>query len=114
MSKDNVIRYYDGTAKSGEIHFAAKLRDTVVCTEYPVAPEHPLNLHGVAQLLTKQCVKAHILESLNGEPSEELYQAVVHVAESVTIPPKVKWNHMRGVHDTITDFADAVGRRHNE
>lgn len=110
--KDNVIRYYDGTAATGEIRFAAKLRDTVVCAEYPVAPDHPLNLHGVAQLLTKQLVKAHILESLQGEPSEELYQAVVHVADGIVIRPKVKWNHMRGVHDTITDFADAVVRRH--
>jgi len=112
MSKDNVIRYYDGTAKSGEIRFAAKLRDTVVCAEYPCDEANPVNLYGVAQLLTKQLIKAHILESLTSEPSEALYQATVHVAESVSIPPTVRWNHMRGVHDTITDFADAVKRRH--
>lgn len=105
---DNIIRFYDGVAPSGEIRYAARLRDTVVCAEYPDAP---VSLHGVAQLLTKQLVKAHILESINSEPSQELYQAVVHVAESVTIPPKIKWNHMRGKKESISDFADAVRRR---
>ena len=108
---DNVIRFYDGEAPSGEIRYAAKLRDTVVCAEYP---DEPLSLRGVAQLLTKQLVKAHILESINTEPTQELYQAVVHVADSVNVPSKVKWNHMHGKHPSISEFADAVKRRHNK
>lgn len=107
---DNIIRYYSGESKAGEMLFAAKLRSTIVCAEYA---SEPLSLHGVAQLLAKQVVKAHILEAIpEGEAPQELYQAVVHVAETTIIPAKVKWNPMRGKHDGVSDFAESVARRH--
>lgn len=108
---DNVIRYYSGASADGEIIYAARLRGTVVCASYPDCPHNPVSLHGVAQLLTKQLVKAHILESIKDVPSEELYQACVHVADGVKIHPKVKWNGMRGKFSDVSEFADAVKRR---
>lgn len=111
---DNIIRYYSATQADGEMLFGARLRDTVVCASYVEDPANPLNLRGVAQLLTKQLVKAHILESINDYPSEALYQACLHVADAVTPPAKIKWNGMRGKFSDVSEFADAVKRRTNK
>lgn len=108
---DNVIRYYTSETRDGEIIYAATLRGTIVCASYPVEHYEQINLVGVAQLLTKQLIKAHVLESLDGEPSEALYQACIHVAEGVTIDTNVKWNHHRGKFATFQNFVTSLKKR---
>lgn len=102
------FKFYVGECKpQGSLLIACRIGATTVGAAYPLSEDCPLDLPKCYKQVHKQCVKAHILEVAPDPCSQELYQAVVHVAEGVGLKARVKPKDM-GRYVNLQDFITKV------